>query len=426
MTSAKTITHGTALIGALKAAPYNPRKIKGAAKDALKASIERFGLVQPIIVNSENMHVVGGHQRLQILKERGDTSVDVVWVSLTDTEEKQLNIVLNAKQAQGEFDETMLAAILPDLQIDPLGWDDLRLDDLAADYKLDFDDTRSDADDGEAAEKDADRVGADDLQVHSVSGRIYQLGPHRVICGSSTDPDVLAALMQGGQADAVWTDPPYNVAYVGKTKDALTIKNDEMSGGEFLQFLTAFYRNALNHTKAGGAIYVAHADSEGENFRRAMREGGWLLKQNLIWVKDSMVLGRQDHHWQHEPILYGWKDGAPHRWFGGRKKTTVIKIKRPKRATEHPTMKPLELIQWNLDNSTEAGDIVLDCFGGSGSTMMACAATGRVARLVELDPRFVDVIRRRWTRWCKAKGLDAGPDALEEDAADTRKKIADA
>jgi DNA modification methylase len=224
--------------------------------------------------------------------------------------------------------------------------------------------------------------------------------------------DDVQKLMGEEKADMVWTDPPYNVAYEGKTKDALKIQNDEMSAESFYQFIYDAYSNMLMFTKPGGAIYVAHADSEGMNFRKALVDSGWLLKQCLIWVKQALVMGRQDYHWKHEPILYGWAPGASHNWYSDRKQTTVLEFDRPSRNAEHPTMMPIELIEYCLTNSCAAKGLVLDLFGGSGSTLIACEKTGRKAALVELDPRYCDVIVARWEKYTgkKASLLNAGSD----------------
>ena len=200
----------------------------------------------------------------------------------------------------------------------------------------------------------------------------------------------------GGIADLWLTDPPYNVAYQGKTKDALTIQNDEMDDESFRRFLVSAYSAADSVLKEGAAFYIWHADSEGFNFRGACRDVGWKVRECLIWSKNSFVLGRQDYQWQHEPCLYGWKDGAAHNWYSDRSQTTILKFDRPNRNAEHPTMKPVGLFQYLIRNSTKRGDIVLDSFGGSGTTLIACEQSGRSARIIELDPCYCDVIIERW------------------------------
>lgn len=197
----------------------------------------------------------------------------------------------------------------------------------------------------------------------------------------------------------VFTDPPYNVAYTGKTKEALTIQNDAMGDDNFYKFLFDAYANLLVATKPGGAIYVCHADSEGANFRLAMKNTGWLLKQCIIWMKNTIVMGRQDYHWKHEPILYGWKPGASHNWYNDRKQSTIFECNKPQRNGEHPTMKPVELIEYFIGNSSPRESIVLDVFGGSGSTLIACEKTKRRGFLCELDPIYCDVIVNRYVKF---------------------------
>ena len=227
-------------------------------------------------------------------------------------------------------------------------------------------------------------------------GDLYQLGRHRLLCGDSTSIDDVERLMGGVKADLLITDPPYNVAYEGGTADKLTIQNDDMEDEEFRQFLRDVYTAADTVMKAGAAFYIWHADSEGYNFRGAAHDIGWTVRQCLIWNKNSLVLGRQDYHWKHEPCLYGWKDGAGHNWYGDRKQTTVMDFDKPQRNGEHPTMKPVELFAYQMEQSSKKEDAVLDLFGGSGTTMIAAEQLGRSAFLMELDPRYVDVIVNRW------------------------------
>lgn len=230
----------------------------------------------------------------------------------------------------------------------------------------------------------------------SAPGDLWVLGRHRVLCGDSTSIDLVARLMDGEQADLLLTDPPYNVSYEGKTADSLTIQNDSMSDDEFRQFLRDVYSAADTAMRPGAAFYIWHADSEGYNFRGAAHDVGWQVRQCLIWSKNSMVLGRQDYQWRHEPCLYGWKAGAAHFWGSDRKQTTVLEFNRPVRNGEHPTMKPVPMIEYQVKNSSARGGRVLDLFGGSGSTLIACENAGRIAYLLELDPRYVDVIVKRW------------------------------
>ena len=219
------------------------------------------------------------------------------------------------------------------------------------------------------------------------------------MCGSATDEDDVNALLGEQRIDLYLTDPPYNVDYTGKTKDALKIENDKKEDGEFLAFLEDSYRRADEHMKKGASYYIFHADSEGFNFRAAVKGVGWELKQCLVWVKNSMVMGRQDYQWKHEPILYSWKGGSAHQWQSDRKQTTVLEFDRPTRNGDHPTMKPINILTYLIKNSSKEGDIVFDNFLGSGSTLIACEQTDRVCYGMELHPAYVDVIRKRYAKF---------------------------
>jgi DNA modification methylase len=234
-------------------------------------------------------------------------------------------------------------------------------------------------------------------------GDLFLLGPHRLLCGDATSLRDIARLMDGLRADLVFTDPPYNVDYTGKTADALKIVNDTMGDRKFRAFLLAAFQVMFANAREGAPIYVCHADSEGYNFRGAITDAGWLFKQCVVWVKDSFVMGRQDYHWRHEPILYGWKPGKGHTWAADRTQDTVWEIPRPKRSPDHPTMKPVELVSRAIVNSSKPGDMVLDPFGGSGSTLIACEQEGRACRMAELDPRYVDVIVGRWETFTRGR-----------------------
>jgi DNA modification methylase len=236
-------------------------------------------------------------------------------------------------------------------------------------------------------------------------GDVWVCGQHRVMCGSSLEMTAMERLCGVQRVDMLLTDPPYNVAYTGKTKDALTIQNDSMSDEAFRTFLRDAFVTADAMLKPGAVFYVWHADSEGYNFRGACKDTGWQVRQCLIWQKNSMVMGRQDYHWQHEPCLYGWKDGAGHLWASDRKQTTLLKFDRPSRSEDHPTMKPVALFEYQLLNNTKGGDIVLDSFGGSGTTMIAAEKNGRIARIMELDPKYVDVIVKRWEDFTGQKAV---------------------
>lgn len=248
-------------------------------------------------------------------------------------------------------------------------------------------------------------------------GDIYQLGNHRLMCGDSTNEEDVSKLMNGVKANMVITDPPYNVN-IGQgggsicsmriqhhRTDGATIKNDNMEDSKFYEFLLKMYKNIKKFTKAGGAFYVWHADTEGLNFRLALDEAGLKVRQCLIWNKSHLVMGRQDYQWKHEPCLYGWIDGESHNWYNDRKQTTVIDYDRPTNSPEHPTMKPIGLFDYQIKNSSKEGDIVLDLFGGSGTTIMACEQNGRIGYMMEYDPHYVDVIIERWEKFTGKKAV---------------------
>jgi DNA modification methylase len=363
-------------ISDLKPAPYNPRKSNEKQEKHLKTSLEKFGVVEPIIFNKQTGFIVGGHFRVRELKKLGYKEVDCVIVDLSQEDEKELNIRLNANT--GEWDWEMIANEWDSEQLEEWG-----LDIPEFEVKEEF----------SAEEDDFDEAPPENPI--TVFGDLYEIGEHRLLCGDSTQTVAFQKLMQGELADMVITDPPYNVSYEGKTKDSLTIQNDSMSNDDFYTFLYDFYSALTTAVKKGGAIYVWHASSEIINFAKAMVDAGWLLKQQLIWVKNSMVMGRQDYQWKHEPCLYGWLDGGSHNWYSDRKQTTVIEFDRPNRNGEHPTMKPIGLFAYQIENSSKQGDIIIDAFGGSGTTMVACEQIKRKARIIEFDPKYCDVIVRR-------------------------------
>lgn len=247
--------------------------------------------------------------------------------------------------------------------------------------------------------------------------RLILRARHRVMCGDSTSIEAVETLMDGALADQLITDPPYNVAYTGKTKDALTIQNDSMGDDAFRQFLRDAFVSADAVMKPGAVFYIWHSDSEGFNFRGACKDAGWTVRQCLIWKKSSLIMGRQDYHWKHEPCLYGWKDGAAHLWSTDRKQTTVLEFDKPQRNDLHPTMKPVDLIEYQVMNNTEGEDVVLDLFAGAGSTLIACEKTGRYARMMELDPKYCDVIIRRWQEFTGKQAIHATTGATFDEVA---------
>lgn len=363
----------------IKANPDNPRVIKDEAFNKLVQSIKDFPkmmALRPMVVD-DNLTVLGGNMRLRALRHLGYKDIPDEWVKRAGdlTEEEQKQFIIKDNVSVGDWDWDTLAN----------EWDVQDLKDWGLEMPADWGVERVEA-------KEDDYEIPDEIETDIVEGDIFDIGRHRLLCGSSTQTDTWKRLMGDELADLVITDPPYNVAYTGGTKDALTMKNDSMADGDFYQFLYDFYTALGSYTKAGGAWYVWHADSEGANFRKAMADAGIMVKQCLIWVKNSLVMGRQDYQWKHEPCLYGWKEGAAHSWYSDRKQTTVLNFERPQRNAEHPTMKPIPLIAYQIGNSSKAGDIVCDGFGGSGTTMVASEQMNRRCRMMELDPKYCQVI----------------------------------
>lgn len=348
--------------------------------EQIKKSIQEFGNNDPIAIDENNV-IIEGHGRYMALKELGFSEIEVIKLThLTEEKKKAYILAHNKLTMNTDFDIQLLNEELGDII-------DIDMSDFG--FDLSFDDEED-----EVVEDEFDDTPPEEPK--SKLGDIYQLGRHRLMCGDSTSVEDVERLMGDYQADLLLTDPPYNVAYEGKTKDALKIQNDSMDNDSFREFLKAAFSAADNVMKPGAVFYIWHADSEGYNFRGACFDIGWTVRQCLIWNKNSMVLGRQDYQWKHEPCLYGWKEGAGHLWASDRKQTTVINFDKPQRNGEHPTMKPVGLFDYQILNNTKGGDIVLDLFGGSGTTIMACEQNGRNGYLMELDPRYVDVIIRRW------------------------------
>ena len=371
----------------LKPAAYNPRKkLKKGDKEyeKIKQSLLKFGYVDPIIVN-EDLTVIGGHQRLTVLKDLDYETAKCVIVDLPKEDEKALNIALN--KITGQWDEALLADLLLDLQES-----DFNLD-LTGFEPPEIDDILSNVHDKELSEDEFDVE--EELKKPTVSrhGDIWQLGKHRVICGDSTKAETYKQLLDDRKANLVVTDPPYNVDV---EETAGKILNDNMSDGDFYQFLLSMFTQVEDHMEDDASIYVFHADTEGLNFRKAFKDAGFYLSGCCIWKKNSLVLGRSPYQWQHEPCLYGWKKKGKHQWFSDRKQTTIWEYDRPKSSKDHPTMKPIQLMAYPIQNSSMRGTIVLDPFLGSGSTLIAADQTGRVCYGIELDEKFVDVIVKRY------------------------------
>ena len=394
------------LLSELHPADYNPRvalKPGDPEYENIKNSIEAFGYVDPIIVNSDGT-IIGGHQRYNVLLDLGYDTTQVVVVDATKEQEKALNIALN--KITGEWDEEKLCDLLIELDLSDI---DMQLSGFTYDelenlkIKFDNDEAKEDEDFDEEAALSAARK-----ETRTKRGDVWVLGEHRLVCGDARNADDMGKLMGGMKADLFLTDPPYNVDYVGKTKDALKIENDKMTDQEFRDFLLGAFSIAKGSMKSGAAFYIWHADSKGYDFRGACMDVGWQVRQCLIRAKDILVMGRQDYQWQHEPCLYGWNEGASHAWYSDRKQTTLLQFDRPARSKEHPTMKPVPLFGYLIQNSTKSGDIVLDSFCGSGTTIIAAEQLERRAYCIELDEVYCDVIVRRWEEF-------TGKTAVKED-----------
>jgi DNA modification methylase len=369
-------------------ADYNPRKdLKPGDPEyeKLKRSMEQFGYVEPVIWNKTTSHVVGGHQRLKVLLDMGITEVECVVIEMNEEKEKALNIALN--KISGDWDKDKLMLLIADLQgadfdISLTGFEPAELDAL-------FKDSLKDGIHEDDFDVDAE------LQKPALTkqGDVWMLGQHRLVCGDSTKADTFTLLMDGKLANLVVTDPPYNVNYEGS---AGKIKNDNMGNEAFYTFLLSAFQNTEVAMAKDASIYVFHADTEGLNFRKAFSDAGFYLSGTCIWKKQSLVLGRSPYQWQHEPVLFGWKKSGKHNWYADRKQTTIWEFEKPKKNADHPTMKPVALVAYPILNSSLSNCIVLDPFGGSGSTLIACEQTDRICYTIELDEKYCDVIVKRY------------------------------
>jgi len=384
-------------VDAIRTHPRNPRR---GDLDALVGSIAKNGFYGAIVVQRSTGFILAGNHRYLAAKKAGYTEVPVLYVDVDDKTARRILLADNRTSDLATYDDAALAELLTELRVEHdlmgSGYSDGDVDKLLK--QLGAETAEVDVLDEESAALEDDEVPELPQEADSKPGEVYELGPHRLICGDATSVTDLDKLLGGQPVDLLWTDPPYNVDYQGKTKRKLSIKNDAMDGASFREFLMESFSAASTTMRAGACFYISHADSQGHHFREAVLSVGWKLSQCLIWVKDQFVLGRADYHWRHEPILYGWKEGAAHRALDDRTQDTVWEHKRPRRNDEHPTMKPIALVERAIRNSTAPGAVILDPFGGSGTTLIAAARAGRVARLVELDPHYCDVIRRRWER----------------------------
>lgn len=379
--------------------PYekNPRKNDEAVKYVAE-SIKQFGFKVPIVIDRDGV-IVAGHTRWKAAKKLKMSTVPcIVADDLTDEQIKAFRLADNKVSEKAEWDFDLLAEEIGDLvdfDMTVFGFDDLLEENT-----------------GDAQEDDYEPELPQEPR--SKPGDIYLLGKNRLMCGDSTILSDVEKLMGGQLADMLLTDPPYNVDYEGKTKEKLKIENDKMDNDSFRQFLVDAFAVADAVMKPGAVFYIWHSDSEGYNFRGACHDIGWQVRQCLIWNKNSMVMGRQDYQWKHEPCLYGWKEGT-HLWASDRKQTTVIDFTRPTKNDLHPTMKPIGLFDYQIKNNTKGGDIVLDLFGGSGTTIMACQQNGRIGYMMEHDPKYVDCIIDRWEKFTGEKAV-----LLHGDESDSR------
>lgn len=362
----------------------NPRNNDGAV-EYVANSIKEFGFKVPIVLDKNNI-IVAGHTRYKAAKLLNITEIPcIIADDLSDEQVKAFRLIDNKAAELASWDIDLL-----NLELENIKDIDMELFDFQISNIL-------------------DNVVDDEYEVElpedpkTKNGNIYKLGNHYLMCGDSTNAEDVKKLMNNQLADLIVTDPPYNVNYEGKTDNNLKIMNDNMENNQFYIFLESAFINLYESIKDGGSIYVFHADTEGLNFRKAMMSSGFKLAECLVWVKNAFVMGRQDYHWKHEPVLYGWKPGASHYFINDRSQSTVLEFDKPIRNEEHPTMKPIDLITYLINNSSKKDEIVLDLFGGSGTTMIACEQTNRKAFIMELDPRYCDVIVDRWEKFTNQK-----------------------
>lgn len=365
----------------------NPRK-NDQSVSAVMASIKEFGFKVPIIIDKDGV-IVAGHTRLKAAKKLGMETVPcIIADDLTEEQIKAFRIADNKTAELADWDFDLLAAELKDLS-------EIDMSEFGFDMSA-FEEPE------EVVEDDYDYDQPVESRVKEKE--IWVLGAHRLMCGDSTDPEDMSKLIRGGCVNLYLTDPPYNIDYTGKTSDALKIQNDHMEDESFRKFLVSAFNAAKSVMAEGAAFYIWHADSEGYNFRGACRDVDWKVRECLIWSKNTFTLGRQDYQWQHEPCLYGWNEGT-HNWYSDRKQTTILEFDKPMRSSEHPTMKPVPLFAYLIQNSSKKNDIVLDSFGGSGTTLIACEQLGRQCRMMELDPHYCDVIINRWEQLTGQKAV---------------------
>lgn len=377
------------LISIDKLVPYvnNARTHSAEQIIKLRSSLREFGFVNPIIIDRD-FNVIAGHGRLMAAKEEGINEVPCVFADfLTDAQKKAYILADNRMAMDAGWDEELLKIEMEELQnlgydLGYTGFDEKELADLFG------------IDDKEVKDDDFDLTAALEKASFVERGDVWFVGKHKLMCGDATSSEDVAKLMEDKKANLILTDPPYNVAF--KSSDGLTIQNDSMKNNDFYEFLFSSFKNMAEHLENGGAAYIFHADTEGLNFRKAFIDAGFHLAGCCIWVKDSLVLGRSDYQWQHEPVLYGFMQNGKHPWYSDRKQTTIWNFDKPKKNSNHPTSKPLDLLAYPINNSTQANSIVIDTFGGSGSTLMACEQMNRICYTMELDEKYASVILRRY------------------------------
>ncbi len=379
--------------------PDNPRR-NAPAVDAVARSIREFGFRQPLVIDADGVIVVG-HTRYLAARELGldEVPVHVAW-DLSPEQARAYRLADNRTASIATWDDEglvreLLALQASDVDLHLTGFSDAELDRLIAQA-------------GGTTEADPDQTPEAPVEPITQPGDLWLLGNHRLLCGDATRPEDVARLLGDEPIDLLLTDPPYGIDYVGKTEERLTIQNDGPDEAGYRRLVADALTAALPHLRPGGAFYLWHADSMGLPTRLALGDSGLSLRQCLVWAKSAFTLGRQDYQWQHEPCLYGWKDGAAHTWLGDRSQTTLLHFDKPARNGEHPTMKPVELFAYLIGNSCPRGGRVLDPFAGSGTTLIAAEQTGREARLIELDPRYADVIVARYEQFTGAKGERIG------------------
>lgn len=362
---------------------HSPEQIK-----KLRSSLREFGFINPVIIDRD-FNVIAGHGRIAAAKEEHLKEIPCVFVDHLSEAQKKAYIIADNRMAMGAgWDEELLRVEIESLQAEDFdigltGFDEKEIADLFGS-----------GDETEVKDDDYDLAAALEKAAFVQRGDIWTVGRHRLMCGDATSSEDVSALMGETKANLILTDPPYGVSF--KSSSGLTIQNDSMKNEEFYNFLLSAFKCMADHLENGGSAYVFHADTEGLNFRKAFIDAGFHLAGCCIWVKDSLVLGRSDYQWQHEPVLYGFMQNGKHKWYSDRKQTTIWNFDKPKRNANHPTSKPLDLLSYPIGNSTQENAVVIDTFGGSGSTMMACEQMNRICCMMELDEKYASVILRRY------------------------------